>query len=58
MKNLQIKEQGNQNQLSQEAKQIIELLDKIEDHTAELRKKLMSELKSESQALHLKLDNI
>ena len=58
MKNLQIKEQQNKKPLSQEAKQIIDLLDKIEDHTAQLRKKLMSELKTDNQKINLKLDDI
>lgn len=31
--------------VSEEAKQILDLLDKIETHTIELRKKLMEELK-------------
>jgi len=46
--------------LSQEAVQIIEILDQIEIHTANLRKKLMEELKlkSESNSLNLKLDKI
>lgn len=45
-------------QLSQEAMQIIELLDQIENHTAELRKKLMSELKQNNAKVHLKLDEV
>lgn len=44
--------------LSQEALQILDLLDKIENHTADLRKKLMSELKKNVGTVHLKLDNI
>ena len=34
--------------VSEEAKQILDLLDKIETHTIELRKKLMEELKKKS----------
>lgn len=58
MQELKRQEQHNIEQLSQEAQQIIDLLDKIEDHTAELRKKLMSELKSKAESVHLKLDNV
>ncbi len=33
------------NQISEEAQHILDLLDKIETHTIELRKKLMEEMK-------------
>jgi hypothetical protein len=52
-----LKEQAVE-QLSQEALQILDLLDKIENHTADLRKKLMSELKKNGSTVHLKLDNV
>lgn len=56
------KEQNNTSenihQLSQEALQILEILDQIENHTAILRKKLVSELKPKAEAIHLKLDNV
>lgn len=52
------KEQADLKQLSKEALQIIELLDQIENHTAELRKKLMSELKQNNTQVRLKLDNV
>ncbi len=46
-------------QLSAEALQILNILDQIEDHTAELRKKLMAELKQTNTGMvHLKLDNV
>lgn len=54
---LQPKEQPVDN-LSEEALQILRLLDQIENHTAELRKKLTSELKKSAVSVHLKLDNI
>ena len=53
-----LQEQIDLNQLSQEALQILEILDQIENHTAELRKKLMSELKKTNTAINLKLDNV
>lgn len=56
--NAQIKEQHSINELSAEASKIIEILDKIEDHTANLRKKLMLELKPKAEAIRLDLDNI
>lgn len=55
---LQEQYQPDLNQLSQEAKQIIELLDQIENHTAELRKKLMAELKQTSAKFNLRLDEV
>lgn len=51
-------EQEHLNNLSQEALQILDILDQIENHTAALRKKLMSELRPKNEAVHLKLDNV
>lgn len=53
-----IKEQESFKDLSQEALQILEILDQIENHTAALRKKLVSELTTKSESVHLKLDNV
>ena len=53
-----LQEQIDSHQLSQEALQIIEIIDQIENHTADLRKKLMSELKKTNSSINLKLDNI
>lgn len=54
-----LKEQNiDVNELSKEARQILEILDQIENHTAELRKKLMEELKKDGTATRLKLDNL
>ncbi len=44
------KESVEVNELSQEVLQILEILDQIENHTAELRKKLMAELKKNNQS--------
>jgi hypothetical protein len=38
--------------------QIIEILDQIETHTADLRKKLMAELKKNTNPIVLELDEI
>ncbi len=43
------------NELSQEALQILEILDQIENHTAVLRKKLVSELKVKNETIRLDL---
>ena len=58
MNNALTNEQQNVNELSQEALQILDILDQIENHTAALRKKLIAELKPKTEAVHLKLDNV
>jgi len=58
MNNALTKEQQSINELSQEALQILDILDQIENHTAALRKKLIAELKPKTETVHLKLDNI
>lgn len=45
-------------ELSNEALKILEILDQIETHTADLRKRLVSELKPRSEAVHIKLDQV
>ena len=52
------KEQIDYNELSQEALEILEILDQIENHTAILRKKLVSELKAKNEAVQLKAEKI
>ncbi|MES2961103.1 MAG: hypothetical protein V4694_01835 [Pseudomonadota bacterium] len=58
MNNAVKKEQQSINELSQEAVQILDILDQIENHTAALRKKLIAELKPKTETVHLKLDNV
>ncbi len=58
MNNTLTKEQQSISELSQEALQILDILDQIENHTAALRKKLIAELKPKTEAVHLKLDNV
>jgi len=58
MNNALTKEQQSINELSQEALQILDILDQIENNTAALRKKLIAELKPKTETVHLKLDNV
>jgi hypothetical protein len=53
-----VKEQETLNELSHEMVQILEILDQIENHTAILRKKLVAELATKSEAINLKLESI
>ncbi len=53
-----IREQIDINKLPKEALEVLEVFDKLEDHTANLRKKLMSELRPNGNVVHLKLDNV
>jgi hypothetical protein len=54
----ELQEQINIDELSPEAKQILEIIDQIENHTAELRNKLVSELRKSKNTINLKLDEI
>lgn len=59
MEQQQIKiKQETLDELSNEAKHILEILDQIEVHTADLRKKLVNELKPKDNSIHLDLDAI
>jgi hypothetical protein len=61
MKNpiLKTEEQNKEYNIPQEAMHLLEILDQIENHTAELRKKLMEELKKSNAArVSLTLDSI
>lgn len=48
MKTQPVLKENTVNEISAEVQQILELLDKIETHTIELRKKLMEELNKKS----------
>ena len=51
--------QKEESQLSQEVLDILNILDKIEDHTAELRKKIVGEVSKEQKSnIHLSLNKI
>lgn len=55
----QLKEKDIYKEIPQEALHLLEILDQIENHTADLRKKLMEELKkSNSAKVSLKLDEV
>lgn len=45
-------------EMSQEARKMLDILDQIESHTADLRKKLIEELKPKDESIKLKLDEI
>ena len=45
-------------EFSHEAQKILEILDQIESHTADLRKRLVSELKPKSETIQIKLDQV
>lgn len=53
-----IREQIDVNKLPKEALEVLKVFDQLEDHTADLRKKLMSELRPNGNVVHLKLNNI
>ncbi len=44
--------------LSQESKQVLELLDQIEDFTVSIRKKISKEIRANSKMINLELDKI
>ena len=44
--------------LSQESKQVLELLDNIEDFTISIRKKISKEIRANSKMINLELDKI
>jgi len=46
------------NNLSQESKQVLELLDNIEDFTISIRKKISKEIRANSKMINLELDKI
>lgn len=51
-------QQNDLNSLSEEAMQILDILDQIENHTAALRRKLVSELSTKTEAVHLELSEL
>ena len=60
MQNPNVKEQQSidTSDLPAEAVQALKILDELENFTAELRKKLMAELKPGGNVIRLKLDNV
>lgn len=51
-------ESTNIDNMPQDAVSVLEIVDKIEEHTIELRKELMRELRPDGNIIHLKLENI
>lgn len=49
--------QIDETKLPQEALAVLKVLDEIENHTADLRKKLLAEFKTEKE-IHLNLDDV
>ncbi len=45
-------------QLPKEAAKVLEILEELENFTAQLRKKVMAELKANNNLVHLKLNDI
>ncbi len=58
MKNTNLLPQELENHLPKEAMQVLKILDELENFTAELRKKVISELKTNNNSVHLKLDEM
>ena len=58
MQDLNIKEQIDSGKLPEEAIKALQILDELENFTAELRKKLMAEIRPGGNVVHLKLDDI
>jgi hypothetical protein len=56
--NLAIEQQIDLEVLPAEALNVLEILNKIENHTADLRKKLMSELRPKGNLVRLNLEKI
>lgn len=44
--------------LPEEAIELLNIIDEVEEHTIALRKKLMAELRPNGNIIHLKLDDI
>jgi hypothetical protein len=58
MQDTNIKEQVNTNKLPEDAVAALKILDELENFTAELRKKLMAEIRPGGNVVHLKLDDM
>lgn len=51
-------EENNSTSLTKEAFEIIEILDAIENHTAQLRKKILAEVSQDNNKIQLNLNKI
>ncbi len=58
MKNTNQNIQEQESQLPKEAAHVLKVLEELENFTAELRKKVMAELKTNNNLVHLKLNDM
>jgi len=58
MQNLNPNAKEQENQIPKEAAQVLKVLEELENFTAELRKKVMAELKTNNNLVHLKLNDM
>ena len=58
MKNTNQNIQEQEAQLPKEAAHVLKVLEELENFTAELRKKVMAELKTNNNLVHLKLNDM
>ncbi len=58
MQNLNLNTKEQENQIPKEAAQVLKVLEELENFTAELRKKVMAELKTNNNLVRLKLDDM
>lgn len=56
--NANANELAQENQLPKEAAHVLKVLEELENFTAQLRKKVMAELKTNNNLVHLKLEDI
>lgn len=56
--NQNLKEQSAQNQMPEQVVHALQILEELENFTAELRKKIMAELKTNNNSVHLKLNDM
>lgn len=55
---IRIQDQINMDNLPQDALQLLDLLNKVEVHTASLRNEIMSELRPDGNIIHLQLNDV
>lgn len=58
MKHTDLNVKELENNLPKEALHVLKILDELENFTAELRKKVITELKTNNNSVHIKLDEV
>lgn len=53
-----VSQQSHNIELSRDAKNVLEILDSLEDFTISIRKKIVDEIRSAGKLIHVKLDSI